>query len=57
MNAQGSRATFTQQAAESGISVRYEESTTRLTQKLLAELFGVSVPTDSEHLTIVVRSR
>ena len=41
---------FTQQAGESGINVRYENGTIWLSQKLIAELFGVSVPTINEHL-------
>lgn len=41
---------FTQQAGESGINVRYEDGTIWLSQKLIAELFGVSVPTINEHL-------
>lgn len=47
---------FTQQAGEPGISVRYEEGTIWLTQKLLAELFGVSVPTVNEHLANIFQS-
>ena len=41
---------FTTQAGESGIEVRYEEETIWLTQKMMAELFAVSVPTINEHL-------
>jgi hypothetical protein len=41
---------FTQQAGESGIEVRYENSSIWLTQKLIAELFEVSIPTVNEHL-------
>ena len=41
---------FTQQAAQNSITVRYEEGTIWLTQKLLAELFGVTIPTINEHL-------
>jgi hypothetical protein len=36
---------FTKQAGESGIEVRLEEGTVWLTQKLIAALFDVSVPT------------
>lgn len=41
---------FTRQAGESGIEVRVEEETVWLTQKLMATLFEVTVPTISEHL-------
>ncbi|MCS6244173.1 MAG: virulence RhuM family protein [Opitutus sp.] len=41
---------FTAQAGETGIEVRVEEQTVWLTQKLLATLFDVTVPTVNEHL-------
>ncbi|BBL71412.1 hypothetical protein [Methylogaea oryzae] len=41
---------FTGQAGEQSIEVRYEDETVWLTQKLMAELFAVSVPTINEHL-------
>jgi hypothetical protein len=41
---------FTRQAGEDGIEVRVEDETVWLTQKLLAVLFEVSVPTINEHL-------
>lgn len=41
---------FTRQAGEKGIEVRVEEETVWLTQKLIAVLFGVTVPTVNEHL-------
>ncbi len=41
---------FTGQAGEQSIEARYEEETVWLSQKLMAELFGVSVPTINEHL-------
>lgn len=41
---------FTAQAKENGIEVRVEDETVWLTQKLMASLFGVTVPTISEHL-------
>ncbi len=41
---------FTLQAGEDGIEVRYEDETIWLTQKLMAELFSVGVPTVNEHL-------
>ena len=47
---------FTQQAGESGINVRYEEGAIWLSQKLIAELFAVSVPTVNEHLSNIFQS-
>jgi hypothetical protein len=47
---------FTQQVGESGIAVRYEDGTIWLSQKLIAELFGVSVPTINEHLGNIFQS-
>ncbi len=41
---------FSQQAGENGIEVRYAENTIWLSQKLMAELFGVSVKTINGHL-------
>jgi len=41
---------FTGQAGEQSIETRYEDETIWLTQKLMAELFGVDVRTVSEHL-------
>jgi len=41
---------FTQQAGEDGIEVHYEDETIWLTQKLMAELFSVAIPTINEHL-------
>ncbi len=41
---------FTRQAGEDGIEVRVAEETVWLTQKLIAELFGVDVRTVNEHL-------
>jgi hypothetical protein len=41
---------FTRQAGENGIEVRIEDETVWLTQKLMAELFEVTVPTINEHL-------
>ncbi|MDO9477209.1 MAG: virulence RhuM family protein [Pseudohongiella sp.] len=41
---------FTAQAGEGSIEVRVAEETVWLTQKLMAELFNVSVPTINEHL-------
>jgi len=40
---------FTSQAGENSIEVRVENETVWLTQKLIAELFGVDVRTVSEH--------
>jgi len=41
---------FTGQSGEQSIEARYEDESIWLTQKLIAELFGVSVPTINEHL-------
>jgi hypothetical protein len=41
---------FTRQAGESTIEVRVEDETVWLSQKLMAALFEVSVPTINEHL-------
>jgi hypothetical protein len=41
---------FSRQAGENSIEVRVEEETVWLTQKLIAVLFEVTVPTVSEHL-------
>ncbi len=41
---------FTSQAGEDGIEVRVENESIWLTQKLMAELFDVTVPTINEHL-------
>lgn len=41
---------FTGQAGGKSIEARYEDGTVWLTQKLMAELFEVSVPTINEHL-------
>ncbi len=48
---------FTQQQGEKGIEARYEEGTIWLTQKLMAELFEVTVPTINEHLKNVFESQ
>lgn len=42
---------FTSQAGKNSIEVRVEENNVWLTQKLMATLFEVSVPTINEHLT------
>ena len=41
---------FTRQAGDAGIEVRVAEETVWLTQKLMAVLFDVTVPTINEHL-------
>lgn len=41
---------FTRQAGEQSVEARYEDETIWLTQKLIAELFSVSIPTINEHL-------
>lgn len=47
---------FTQQAGESGINVRYEDGTIWLSQKLIAELFDVTVSTINHHLKQIIAS-
>jgi hypothetical protein len=42
---------FTAQGGADSIEVRYEDETIWLSQKLMAELFDVTVPTVSEHLS------
>ncbi len=41
---------FSRQAGEDGIEVRVADETVWLTQKLMAALFEVTVPTVNEHL-------
>ncbi|MCF8105622.1 MAG: virulence RhuM family protein [Desulfohalobiaceae bacterium] len=41
---------FTSQAGEESIEVRYEDDTIWLSQKMMASLFDVTVPTINEHL-------
>lgn len=48
---------FTQQEGEKGIEARYEDGTIWLTQKLMAELFGVDVRTVNEHLQNIYESQ
>lgn len=47
---------FTGQAGEQSIEARYENETVWLSQKLMAELFAVSVKTVSEHLNNIYGS-
>ena len=47
---------FTNQAGEDGIEVRYQDDTVWLTQKLMAELFDVGIPTINEHLKNIFES-
>ena len=47
---------FTRQSGEGGIEVRYEDETFWLTQKLMAELFEVTIPTINEHLKNIFAS-
>ncbi len=47
---------FTAQGGGDGFEVRYEEETVWLTQKLIAQLFDVSVPTINEHLKNILSS-
>lgn len=46
---------FTAQAGEQSIEARYEDESVWLSQKLMAELFDVSVPTINEHLKNIYR--
>lgn len=48
---------FTQQEGEKSIETRYEEGTIWLTQKLMAQLFDVTIPTINEHLKNVFESQ
>lgn len=47
---------FTSQANENTIEVRVEDETVWLTQKLIAELFGVEVNTINYHLKEIFKS-
>jgi len=47
---------FTGQAGQDSVEVRYEDESIWLTQKLLATLFDVSVPTINEHLKNIFAS-
>ncbi len=47
---------FTNQAGEDGIEVRYQDESIWLTQKLMAELFDVGIPTINEHLKNIFES-
>lgn len=47
---------FTSDAREDGIEVRFEDETLWLSQKLIAQLFNVSVATISEHLKTLFSS-
>lgn len=47
---------FTGQAGEQSIEARYESETVWLSQKLMAELFSVGVPTINEHLKNIYES-
>jgi len=47
---------FTNQSKTSSIEVRYEDETIWLSQKLMAELFDVGVPTINEHLKNVFKN-
>lgn len=45
--------TFTAQSGDQTIEARYEDETVWLTQKLMAQLFDVTVPNISEHLSTI----
>ncbi|CAK7054551.1 MAG: hypothetical protein DELT_01156 [Desulfovibrio sp.] len=47
---------FTGQVGEQSIEARYEDETVWLSQKLMAVLFAVSVPTINEHLKSIYKS-
>lgn len=47
---------FTAQAGEDSIEVKYAEGTVWLSQKMLAKLFEVSIPTVNEHLKNIFNS-
>ena len=47
---------FTSQAGEESIEVKFEDETVWLTQKMLAKLFEVSIPTVNEHLKNIFNS-
>ncbi len=48
---------FTSQSGDKSIEARYEDETIWLTQKLMAELFDVAIPTINEHLKNVISSK
>ncbi|MGR3177508.1 MAG: hypothetical protein ACUZ8E_05590 [Candidatus Anammoxibacter sp.] len=47
---------FTSQAGEGGIEVRIQDENVWLTQKLIAKLFDVKIPTIAEHLKNIYSS-
>lgn len=47
---------FTLESGERNIEVRYEDETIWLSQKMIALLFDVSIPTVNEHLTSIFES-
>jgi len=48
---------FTAQAGEDGIEVRVEDENVWLTQKLIAKLFDVAIPTIAEHLKNIFNTK
>ncbi len=48
---------FTTQAKEQGIEIRYEDENLWLTQKMMAQLFDIGVPTINEHLKNIFNSK
>ncbi|MFC1512431.1 virulence RhuM family protein [bacterium] len=48
---------FTGQSVDKSIEARYEDETIWLTQKLMAELFDVTIPTINEHLKNIFSSK
>ena len=47
---------FTSQAGEDGIEVRVQDENVWLTQKFIAKLFDVKIPTINEHLKNIYES-
>jgi hypothetical protein len=48
---------FTAQGGDGGIEVRLEDGTIWLSQRLIAELFQVAIPTVNEHLAAIYSQR
>lgn len=47
---------FTSQSGAEGIEVRVEDENVWLTQKLIAKLFGATIPTVNEHIKNIFES-
>ena len=48
---------FTGQSGEQSIEARYQDESIWLTQKLMAEMFGVDVRTINEHVKNIFKSK